>query len=50
MFSLISTDGIVDEKKFNFFVSEEARISFYGDFLYPLASQSTLEQYYREAA
>lgn len=50
LFSLISTDGIVDEKKFNFFVSEEARISFYGDFLYPLASQSTLEQYYREAA
>lgn len=50
LFSLISTDGVVDEKKFNFFVSEEARISFYGDFLYPLASQSTLEQYYREAA
>ena len=50
LFSLISTDGVVDEKKFNFFVSEEARISFYGDFLYPLASHSTLEQYYKEAA
>ena len=50
LFSLISTNGIVDEAKFNYFVSEEARISFYGDFLYPLASNSTLEQYYREAA
>lgn len=50
LFSLICTDGVVDEKKFQYFVSEEARISFYGDFLYPLASDSTLEQYYKEAA
>lgn len=26
------------------------RISFYGDFLYPLAKDSTLEKYYKEAA
>ena len=50
LFSLISTDGRVDEERFREFVNEEARISFYGDFLYPLAKTATLEQYYREAA
>lgn len=50
LFSLISTDGKVDAEKYNRFVSEKARISFYGDFLYPLAKDSTLEQYYKETA
>lgn len=50
LFSLISTENQNDEEKFHEFVNEEARISFYGDFLYPLAKHSTLEQYYREAA
>lgn len=50
LFSLISTDGRLDGEKFNEFVNEEARISFYGDFLYPLAKSATLEQYYKEAA
>lgn len=50
LFGLISTDGKIDQDKFDRFVSEEARISFYGDFLYPLAKDSTLEQYYKEAA
>lgn len=50
LFSLISTDNKTDEAKFDEFVNEEARISFYGDFLYPLAKHSTLEQYYKEAA
>lgn len=45
---LISTDGIIDEDKFHSFVNEKARVSFYGDMLYPLASDSTLEQYYLE--
>jgi len=45
---LISTDGKVDDKKFGAFVNEKARVSFYGDILYPLASNSTLEQYYLE--
>lgn len=48
LYSLISTDGKVDEEKFGEFVNEKARISFYGDFLYPLASASTLEQFYQE--
>ena len=50
LYGLISTDGEPDEVKFQEFVNEKARISFYGDFLYPLAGQSTLEQYYKEAA
>lgn len=48
LFGLISTDGEIDEKKFHQFVNEKARISFYGDFLYPLASESTFEQYLKE--
>ena len=48
LFSLISTDGQLDEAKFEKFVNEKARISFYGDFLYPLALEATLEQYLKE--
>ena len=43
LYALIDTDD-----KFKKFVNEKARISFYADFLYPLASNSTLEQYYKE--
>lgn len=50
LYGLVSTNGIADEEKFQTFVNEEARISFYGDFLYPLAKESTLENYYQEAA
>ncbi|MCM1103310.1 MAG: bifunctional fucokinase/L-fucose-1-P-guanylyltransferase [Clostridium sp.] len=50
LFSLISTDGVVDADKYGRFVNERARISFYGDFLYPLAEEATLDQYYLEAA
>jgi len=45
LYSLVDT-----EEKFNEFVNESSRISFYGDFLYPLAAESTLEDYYKEAA
>jgi fucokinase len=48
LYQLISTDETVDQEKFNKFVNERARISFYGDFLFPLAEKATLEQYYRE--
>lgn len=44
LYKLIDT-----EDKFNAFVNERARVSFYADFLYPLAKESTLEQYYKEA-
>lgn len=50
LFGLISTGGCVDDEKYARFVNDRARISFYGDFLYPLATDSTLDQYYREAA
>lgn len=40
---------LVDTKeKFAAYVNESTRLSFYADFLYPLASDSTLEQYYKE--
>jgi fucokinase len=52
---LFSTDMLDDlyalidtPEKFAAFVNEKARLSFYGDFLYPLASRSTLEQFYLE--
>lgn len=45
---LISSNGTIDNQKFNRFVNERARVSFYGDMLYPLAKDSTLEQYYQE--
>lgn len=48
MYSLISTDGKTDEEKFEEFVNPRARISFYGDFLYPLAENSTLEKFLKE--
>jgi fucokinase len=48
LFSLISTNGENDQVKFKQFVNEKARISFYGDFLFPLASNSTQEQYQKE--
>ena len=50
LYGLITTNGRPDDEKFRQFCSEEARISFYGDFLYPLAGDSTLEDFYKEAA
>lgn len=47
---LISTDDKIDNLKFNLFVNENSRVSFYGDFLYPLATDSTYENYLKEAA
>ena len=35
LLSLISSEGKLDEVKYSRFVNEKARISFYGDFLYP---------------
>lgn len=41
-------DLIDTEEKFLSLVNERARLSFYADFLYPMASDSTLEQFYLE--
>ena len=43
LYSLIDTD-----EKFKSMVNEKVRLSFYADFLYPLADDSTLEQFYDE--
>ncbi len=43
LYSLVDT-----EEKYKAFVNEKVRLSFYADFLYPLASESTLEGYYKE--
>lgn len=50
LYKLVSTNNSIDMKKYNFFVNDVSRISFYGDFLYPLASNSTYEDYLKEAA
>lgn len=49
LYGLISTDGALDNKKFARFVNDKARLSFYGDFLYPLAEAASLEDFYKEA-
>ena len=49
LFALISNDGVYNEDRFQAFVNDRARISFYGDFLYPLATDATLEDYYIQA-
>lgn len=41
--SLIATDEL-----YNKYVNETVRLSLYGDFLYPLATDSTLEKFYKE--
>ena len=48
LFGLISREGRVDPERFSRFVNEKVSLSFYGDFLYPLAAQATLDQYWKE--
>ena len=43
LYSLVDT-----EDKFKAYVNDHVRLSFYADFLYPLASESTLEGFYKE--
>ena len=49
LFTLISTDDEVDEEKYAMFVNDKVRLSLYGDFQYPFAQDSTLENFYDEA-
>lgn len=39
---------VAAEEDYDRYVNETVRLSLYGDFLYPLAADSTLEQFYRE--
>ena len=49
LFSLISTNGETDKDKYTRFVNDKVRLSLYGDFQYPLAQDSTLDDFYNEA-
>ncbi len=48
LWGLISSRDTLDEDKYRAFVNEKVRLSLYGDFEYPLASDSTLEDYYKQ--
>lgn len=48
LFGLISENGVCTEELFEQYVNEKVRLSLYGDFLYPLAADSTLEAFYKE--
>jgi len=48
LFGLVCTDDKFDEEKYDSYVNEKVRLSLYGDFLYPLAEESTLEDFYKE--
>lgn len=48
LWSLISSSNTFDSEKYGRFVNDRVRLSLYGDFQYPLASDSTLEQFYLE--
>lgn len=50
LYELISTNNYIDTEKYNLFVNDTSRISFYGDFLYPLASDASYENYLKEEA
>ncbi len=48
LYGLISTDGEFDDAKYDETVNSRVRLSLYGDFLYPLATGATLEDFYKE--
>ncbi len=48
LYNLMTTDGAFDTDKYDAFVNSTVRLSLYGDFLYPLAEESTPEQFYAE--
>jgi len=48
LFGLISEHGIYSDTLFEHYVNETVRLSLYGDFLYPLATDATLDAFYKE--
>lgn len=50
LWSLISANNEFDKQKYNYFVNREVCLSLYGDFLYPLADDSSLSSFYQEKA
>ncbi len=49
LYSLVCKDGVLSEELYNKYVNDRVRLSLYGDFLYPLATGSTLDAFYNEA-
>ncbi len=49
LYSLVCKDGKLSEELYNKYVNDRVRLSLYGDFLYPLATESTLDAFYNEA-
>ncbi len=50
LYSVVLRDGQPEEELFDRYVNSRERLSFYGDFLFPLAHASTLEDYQDQAA
>ena len=48
LYSLVCTNGKPDAEKFAAFVNDKVRMSFYGDFLYPLAENASFEEFMNE--
>ena len=48
LFLLICNDGVLNINKYYSFVNEKVRLSLYGDFQYPLAKDSTLQDFFLE--
>lgn len=48
LFGLISTNNKIDKPKYESMVNDRVRLSLYGDFQYPMATDSTLESFYTE--
>lgn len=48
LFGLVSENGIYSDELFHRYVNEKVRLSLYGDFLYPLAEEATLDEFYKE--
>ena len=48
LYGLISTEGQLDSDKYAAMVNDRVRLSLYADFQYPMASDSTLELFYKE--
>ena len=44
---IISTNGIIDDRKFKKIINSKTRLNFYTDFVYPLSKNSNLEEYLR---
>ncbi len=49
LYSLICRDGMYDPDRYKVYVNDKVRLSLYGDFQYPMAEDSTLEEFYEQA-